>query len=70
MYLGMLIIGWTLGLALGLVATLVYGASLWVGFLLWSFGGAVFTVLGLAGLHVVSKAMAKDGGHAARVGSR
>ncbi|MCV2868219.1 hypothetical protein OEW28_06210 [Defluviimonas sp. WL0002] len=70
MYLGMLIFGWVLGLAAGLVASFVYGAPLWAGFLIWSFGGAAIALLGLVSLHLLPGDQAKERRHSARVGTR
>ncbi|MCT8329686.1 hypothetical protein [Albidovulum sediminis] len=64
----MLIIGWTIGLAAGLVLTIVYGAPLWMGFLVWSLGGAALTLAGFVGLHLLAGTPAKESRQAARVG--
>ena len=70
MYLGMLVFGWMLGLTLGLAASFVYGAPIWLGFLIWSFGGAAIALMGFVGLHLMPDATQKDSRHAARFGSR
>lgn len=64
----MLIFGWTIGLAAGLVLTTVYGAPLWIGFLVWSLGGAALTLAGFFGLHLLAGSPAKESRQAARAG--
>ena len=68
MYLGMLIFGWMFGLAAGLVVSFGYGAPLWLGFIVWSLGGAAISLLGFVSLHLISGEPAKDSRQAARVG--
>jgi|GEM_PF-3790556 len=67
MYLGMLIFGWMTGLAAGLVVSFVYGAPLWLGFIVWSLGGSMIALAGLVSIHLLSASHEKDSRHAARV---
>ena len=46
MYLGMLILGWLGGLAMGVAAVVGFGTPIWAGLLIWSFGGSALVLFG------------------------
>jgi len=48
MYLGMLILGWLGGLAMGATAVFGLGLPVWAGFLVWSFGASALVLVGCA----------------------